>query len=169
MKTYYIEYNENGTRCDDIVENVNSAEQAIEVLNNAWPMPVEPLEILKVVECNDLDEALSAREQSNKPATKTTKATKINRNNARERINEMLSSYEKRQRDNHFGGQAEYYVMSQAQYDEVFENILKSCNKEMAKYIERYTDSHPHGVAANVEAMLIRTWSQTYAMIQIVG
>ena len=60
MKHYLIIYKENGKTCDDIIE-ANSATQAIHDLNNAWPLPVEPLEIMSVSAHDTLDAAIAER------------------------------------------------------------------------------------------------------------
>ena len=85
-----------------------------------------------------------------------------------ERINEMLSGYEKHERDNRYGGQEEYYVMTESEYFEVFEKILDSCTKEMRKYIERYSNNDCSSyIDGDRKGNQIRTWAYVYAAVII--
>lgn len=98
-------------------------------------------------------------------------AQKINRENAQQRISEMLNGYEKRERDNRYGGQKEYYVMTESEFRAAFESVLASCTKEMRKHIERYSQIEVGEFVIGEgikDGCSIRIWSTVYAAVEII-
>lgn len=57
MKAYYIRYIENGLEDWEIIEAGNE-EEATFILSQCEPLPVEPLEIVGVIEFSDLSTAI---------------------------------------------------------------------------------------------------------------
>lgn len=95
-------------------------------------------------------------------------AKKINRENAEKRINEMLKGYEKRERDNRYGGCKYYYVMNEKEFNALFEAVLNACTKDLKKYIERYSIYVRYADEGMEKTFDIGTYSSSYATITIV-
>ena len=69
MKNYHITYKEAGKTLHEIVESTDVA-AAIRDLNGAWPLPVEPLEILSVSVHGTLEAAVAERDAAEAQETK---------------------------------------------------------------------------------------------------
>lgn len=57
MTAFYVRYIENGRECWDVVETVRGMADALRILNEAWPIPPEPLQI---VSCREFPSATHA-------------------------------------------------------------------------------------------------------------
>lgn len=71
MKYYLIHYRENDADLWEIVEGTNEA-QAVQDLNEAWPIPAEPLEIVRVRCFDTFTRAIRARDHAERDHARKT-------------------------------------------------------------------------------------------------
>lgn len=92
--------------------------------------------------------------------------TKINRKNARERINEMLNGYEVKTCG--YKNQSKYIEMTEAEYDAILENILSNCTKELQHYLARYSNKYNIAWLGDAYGGSIRTYDHQYAYVKFI-
>lgn len=89
---------------------------------------------------------------------------KINRSNAKQLISGMLDGYKTGVNES---GEM-YYIMTLAQYNELKSNIISNATKELAKYIDKYSNyslTSPISWGYNAS---IKTYEHKYALIKVV-